>query len=454
MPRVCGVMSTRTGPTSAPAIKAPWTAAPIATARSGSISECTGRPSRSDSRRWTIGVRVAPPTRSTLSIWLAWSFASARARSRQASVRASRGPMSSSYSVRSISTRRWSGTPLASAMNSSSIAATASVESRFLASSAARSIRLRATGESRRSIPCPALELVEEGTEQQLVEIVTAEVGVAVAGEDLDHPRLDLRDRDVERAAAEVVNEQALHLGGVRIIREHGRGRLVDDPDDLQAREHAGLAGRVALALGEERRHRDHGLRDRAPERLLGPLLQRSQDDRRDLLRRVRLVAKRDGRLPAHRPLDRPDGSLRRQHVLVPRRLADEQPSLRVEPDHGRQDRVAVVVGDHLGPAAAHDGDLAVGRPQVDPDDRFHMHAPSKLRTISGPLARGEGVAEDGGHRDRPELDYPAGPLSRVSGDRPGPSSVIVPGAAVPGYPACPRAGGVAGRPRPGARGC
>ena len=99
MPSVCGVMSTRTGPTSMPAISPPWTAAPMATARSGSISLWTGRPSRSSSSSWTSGVRVAPPTRTTLSIWLACSLASARApgRGRSASSSSS-GRIRSSYS--------------------------------------------------------------------------------------------------------------------------------------------------------------------------------------------------------------------------------------------------------------------------------------------------------------------------------------------------------------------
>ena len=72
MPSVCGVMSTRTGPTSMPLIRPPCTAAPMATHRSGSTSVCSSRPSRRSSRRWTSGVRLAPPTRITLSI--CWAF--------------------------------------------------------------------------------------------------------------------------------------------------------------------------------------------------------------------------------------------------------------------------------------------------------------------------------------------------------------------------------------------
>ncbi len=50
--------------------------------------------------------------------------------------------------------------------------------------------------------------LLEEGVHQVvddlLVEVVAAEVRVAVGGLDLEHPVTDLQDRDVEGAAAEV----------------------------------------------------------------------------------------------------------------------------------------------------------------------------------------------------------------------------------------------------------
>ena len=47
------------------------------------------------------------------------------------------------------------------------------------------------------------------------------------------------------------------------------------------------------------------------------------------------------------------------------------KPALRVQADDRRQNGLAVGA-DHLGPAVANDGDLAVGRSQIDADDRFH----------------------------------------------------------------------------------
>ena len=48
---------------------------------------------------------------------------------------------------------------------------------------------------------------------------------------------------------------------------------------------------------------------------------------------------------PIFRLIDR-IGPLRRQHVLVARRLADQQAALAVQADDRRQDRVAVLVED------------------------------------------------------------------------------------------------------------
>ena len=128
-------------------------------------------------------------------------------------------------------------------MNSSSIVVTASNDSRFLASSAARRTRALAPGDCLRSTPCSLSEFVADVVQQQLVEIVAAELRVAVAGLDLDHAVLDLRHRDVERAAAQVVDQEPLHLGRMGVVGEHGGGRLVDDPDDLQPGQLAGLRG-------------------------------------------------------------------------------------------------------------------------------------------------------------------------------------------------------------------
>ena len=62
-------------------------------------------------------------------------------------------------------------------------------------------------------MPCCGLEFQDDVLEEQLVEVVAAELGVAVAGEDFDDAFLGLDDGDVEGAAAEIVDEDAVQLG-------------------------------------------------------------------------------------------------------------------------------------------------------------------------------------------------------------------------------------------------
>jgi hypothetical protein len=82
--------------------------------------------------------------------------------------------------------------------------------------------------------PLVALELRHDPLDHPLVEVVPAEVGVAVRGLHLHDALAHLEDRDVEGAAAEVVDGDRLVLLLVEAVGERGRGRLVDDAQHLE----------------------------------------------------------------------------------------------------------------------------------------------------------------------------------------------------------------------------
>ena len=100
-------------------------------------------------------------------------------------------------------------------------------------------------------------ELGDHLVDEALVEIVAAEERVAGGAEHLVDLVLEPQDRDVERAAAEVVDRDDLaEVAGVAVGERRG-GRLVEHADHGEAGDRAGGRGRRALGVVEARRHRD-----------------------------------------------------------------------------------------------------------------------------------------------------------------------------------------------------
>src|SRR3546814_14765611 len=89
------------------------------------------------------------------------------------------------------------------------------------------------------------LEAVGEIFDELAVEILTAEEGVAVGRLHLEYAVANLEHRDVEGAAAKVIDRDRLVLVLVEAIGERGRGRL------LYATQHfaAGGLSRVLFRL-------------------------------------------------------------------------------------------------------------------------------------------------------------------------------------------------------------
>jgi hypothetical protein len=85
-------------------------------------------------------------------------------------------------------------------------------------------------------MPCSFLNSLDEPVDDALVEVVAAEVGVAVGGLHLEDAVADLEHGDVEGAAAEVVDrDRSRPVLLVEAVGERGRGRLVDDAQHLEA---------------------------------------------------------------------------------------------------------------------------------------------------------------------------------------------------------------------------
>ncbi len=202
-----------------------------------------------------------------------------------------------------------------------------------------------------------------------VVEVIAAEMVVAMARNDFDDTRFDPHDRRIEGAATKIIHQDALALMLRRLV-DHGRRRgLVDDPHHLEPSNLAGLAGRLALGVGEIGRHSDHRFAYRPPEAPLGDVLEAFENDGGNLLRRVRVSGELDLFAAAHPAFDGSDRALRVQDELVARLLAHQQISGLPDADHRGKNHPPQLVDQHLGPAVAVHGDLRIGGAEVDPDD-------------------------------------------------------------------------------------
>ena len=93
-----------------------------------------------------------------------------------------------------------------------------------------------------------------------VVEVFSAQVRVAAGGDHVEDAVADFEHRDVERPAAEVEHRHLLFvLLATEPVRQRGGSRLVDDADDVESGDLAGVLGRVALAVVEVRRAGNHG---------------------------------------------------------------------------------------------------------------------------------------------------------------------------------------------------
>ncbi len=210
------------------------------------------------------------------------------------------------------------------------------------------------------------------------VEIVAAQVVVAVAGQHLDHVVLDADHRHVESAAAQVVDQHFFVALMVGFVGQRGGGRFVDDPHHLQPGDFPGFAGGLALGVGEIGRHGDHRLVDRFAQMRLGDVLQPPQDDGGDFLGRVRGIAQFDPVGAAHPPLDGFDGAFRVEHVLVLGRFAHQDRAIVGQTDERGQDRLVRRDVDDGDAAVVHHRDFGVGGAQIDAND-FFSHEKERL---------------------------------------------------------------------------
>ena len=253
------------------------------------------------------------------------------------------------------------------------------------------------------------LELVGQEVDHAHVEVLAAEEGVAIGGLHLEHAVADLEDRHVEGPAAQVIDGDLLAVGLVEAVGQRRRRGLVDDAQDFEAGDLAGVLGGLALGVVEIGGHRDHRLGDGLAQMGLGGLLHLHQGEGGDLLRRIVLAVGADPGvavralddlvghhvlvlghhlvviLSADQALDGEEGVGGIGHRLALGRLAHQALRIVQDGDDGGGGARAFGVLDDLGGLAVHDGHARIGGAEVNPDDLAHVRV--SLQSLAVGLA-------------------------------------------------------------------
>ena len=140
------------------------------------------------------------------------------------------------------------------------------------------------------------MDLVERNGQQQVVDVVAAQVRVAVGGLHFEDAVAQLEDGDIECPAAEVVDRDGAFLGAIETVSQRGRGGLVHQPQYFQPGHAARVLGGLALRIVEIRGHGDDRLRDRRAEEPLGVALELAKNVGGDLRRREAQFAELNAR--------------------------------------------------------------------------------------------------------------------------------------------------------------
>jgi hypothetical protein len=170
----------------------------------------------------------------------------------------------------------------------------------------------------------------------------------------------DLDDRDVESAAAQVIDgDLAILAFLVHAVGERRSRRLIDDAPHIETRDAAGVLSRLALRVIEIGRDRDDRIRDGLAEVVLGRLLHLHEYARGDFLRRHHLALGFEPRIAV---LGAHDLVSLERDVLLDDRIVEATAD---QPLHGVEG--VLRIGDRLALGRLADQDLAVLR---EGDDR------------------------------------------------------------------------------------
>src|SRR5207249_9152730 len=194
----------------------------------------------------------------------------------------------------------------------------------------------------------------------KIVNIVAAEMGVAIGGENLIDVAIaggnELENGDVKGATTEIVDGDFAALLLVKTVGERGSSGLVDKSKNFEAGDFASVLGGLALGVVEMRGDGDDGAVDGFAEVRFCPMLEFAQDESGNFRRRENFAAEFDaddifarwidaerkqlqfildvGGTSAHEPFDGIDGALGLREKPSSCRLAHNYGSVRIQANY------------------------------------------------------------------------------------------------------------------------
>ena len=122
------------------------------------------------------------------------------------------------------------------------------------------------------------VNLVERNGHQKVVDVVAAQMRIAVSGQHLEDAFAQFEDRDVESAAAQIVDGDGSLVAAIEAIGKSGSSWLIDEAEHFKSRHAPGILGGLALRIVEVGGHGDDGLGNRRRKEPFGIALELAED--------------------------------------------------------------------------------------------------------------------------------------------------------------------------------
>ena len=168
------------------------------------------------------------------------------------------------------------------------------------------------------------LELLSHIVNDPLVEIITAQTGVAVGAQHFENAVTDVQDTDVEGTAAQVVNQDLLVVFLIEAVCQRSGCRLIDNTQNFQSGNAARVLCGLALTVVEIGRYGDNRLADLFTQIAFGSFFHLGQDHRADVLGGVLLPVNIHFIAGTHLTLDGNHSTVRIGNRLALGDLADQ----------------------------------------------------------------------------------------------------------------------------------